>query len=153
VAAHPFAPFSSACSLGCRAVSFPRRWPRRAPYAAHLRGRHLCHSAWLLIRMPPSLVRARRATASCPSPSPTMLRALAPCAAQLRGSHLHHSLPRRSSVAHRRLGAPLTLPWPLGHTCRGALGLPRPSQGHPRACPMLVVLSCTAARCQPHPDN
>jgi hypothetical protein len=49
------------------------------------------------------------------------------------------------------VGAPLTLPWPLGHTCHGASGLPRPSQGHPRAWPVLVVLARRALPATPTP--
>jgi hypothetical protein len=39
------------------------------------------------------------------------------------------------------LGTPLTPPCLLGHTCRGASGLPRSSQRHPRAWPVLMVLA------------
>jgi hypothetical protein len=48
-----------------------------------------------------------------------------------------------SPFVHRpsSLGAPLTLPWLLGHTCRGASGLPRSSQRHPQAWAVLVVLA------------
>jgi hypothetical protein len=49
------------------------------------------------------------------------------------------------------VGAPLTLPWSLGHTCHGASGLPRPSQGHPRAWPVLVVLARRALPAAPTP--
>jgi hypothetical protein len=66
-------------------------------------------------------------------PSPATPRALASRGAHLRSSHLRRSLPRRPSVAHRRQARrALNLPWPLGHTCRGASCLPWLSQGCPR---------------------
>jgi hypothetical protein len=49
------------------------------------------------------------------------------------------------------LGMLLTLPWPLGRTCRGASGLPWPSQGHLRAWPVLVVLGCRGSTPDPTP--
>jgi hypothetical protein len=49
------------------------------------------------------------------------------------------------------VGAPLTPPWPLGNTCRGISGLLRPSQGHPRAWPVLVVLARRGSPMAPTP--
>jgi hypothetical protein len=46
---------------------------------------------------------------------------------------------------------PLTLPWPLGRTCRGASGLPWPSHGHPRAWAVLVVLTLRGSPLAPTP--
>jgi len=61
----------------------------------------------------------------------------------------------RSVAVHRPLplDAQLTLPWPLGRTWHGALGLPRPSQGHPRAWPVLMVLARRRAPPDPTPTT
>jgi hypothetical protein len=73
---------------------------------------------------------------------PPPLHAPSPAAPRARPSHMCRSLPRRLSVRLPSLSrAALTPPWPLGHMCRGALGLPWPSQGHPRAQAVLVGLT------------
>jgi hypothetical protein len=67
----------------------------------------------------PFPARTHRAVMPCPSPSLSAPRALALCVARFL-------VVRPSPIT---VGAPLTPPWPLGHTCCGASGLPRPSQG------------------------
>ena len=83
------------------------------------------------------LPSARRSVAAHPS-VPLSYRALISCHAVTspttpRPVVGHAARPSRSL-------APLTPPWPLGRTCRGPSGLPRPCQGHPRARQVLVVL-------------
>jgi hypothetical protein len=66
----------------------------------------------------------------------------------MHGSHLRHFAPLLFIRRQSPLGPPLTLLWPLGHTCCGASGLPRSSQGHPRAWLVLVVLAASS-----YPDD
>ena len=102
-------------------------------------------SAWTHIHPPHSAV---------PRPLPPLRARCLPCRALPPTASHPHRRPRRAPSQSPALlapspsvrppspsHAPLTPPWPLGRTFLGALGLPRPSQGHPRARPMLVVLA------------
>jgi hypothetical protein len=105
VTAHPSAPFFSACSSGCCAISFP---------VASRVARHGYSS-----RHPATPFPSARSSSCHAVPFPlsaAVSRTFAPCTAHLRGSHLHRSLPHHSSIVHRRWAhrAPLTPPSPLG---------------------------------------
>jgi hypothetical protein len=143
VVAHPSTPSSSPRSPGCRAVSFPCCRQRRAPSppasltcvvatrvaqcgcsSVHPLPQRACglpHRA-----LPPIAGHAARPRSICRSPALQSPASLAPS-----------PFVRRLSL----LGAPLTLPWPLGHMCRDALGLPRSSQGA-----LTSVASASSAR-------
>jgi hypothetical protein len=97
-------------------------------------------AAWPLIRLPPfpsRTVRLRRYALPhqwarrAPSPPTPLTYVPITCAAHLRPSHLRRSLSRCLSVTRHRRACRRPPPWPLGRTCHGASGLPRPSQGHP----------------------
>jgi hypothetical protein len=70
VVAHSFAPFFSARSSGCRAVSFPRRRPRHAPSLPALLTYMVATCTLDVASHPsaPSPARVRQFAASCPSP-------------------------------------------------------------------------------------
>jgi hypothetical protein len=129
---HYFLPLSSAepCAL--------------APDVAQLHGSHFASLDVAAHPSAPSPTRSHRAVASCPSQSLAALRTLAPGwqspASLAPFPFVHHPTP---------LGVSLTSPWPLGHTCRGGSSLPRPSQGHQRAWPVLVVLACRGSPSAP----
>jgi hypothetical protein len=108
----------------------------------------------------PYLPGARRSSVTAHSSvslSPPRAPRLSHCASssvalRARPWHLCHSLPRRLFV-HLLSSShtPLTSPWPLGRMCHGASCLPRPSQGHPWARAVLVVLAHHGSSLAPTP--